>query len=120
MVNEDVCGAEEPKKGKKVDPLKPLVADPNSIPVKSGDGFQQPGTAWRPDKYRDMTYTQFWHLVQQKQIDKVCPGCPPPPGCVSIQTGPLHRAVTWLSDGPGRVGEETLKQTVPSNFGFIF
>ena len=34
-------------------------------------GLAQVGTAWRPDKLKEMTYTQFWHLVQQRQIDKV-------------------------------------------------
>lgn len=27
-----VCSAAEPKKGNKIDPFAPLVADPNSIP----------------------------------------------------------------------------------------
>lgn len=64
-------GAVEPKKGKTVDPLKMVVADPNSIPMKGDPNYSAPGTAWRTDKYREMTYTQFWHLIQQKQIDKV-------------------------------------------------
>lgn len=69
--------AVEPKKGKKVDPLKMLVADPSSIPMKGDPNYSAPGTAWRTDKYREMTYTQFWHLIQQKQIDKVrCPQMP--------------------------------------------
>ncbi len=31
----------------------------------------QVGTAWRPDKLKEMTYTQFWRLIQQRQIDRV-------------------------------------------------
>ena len=70
----------EPKKGKKVDPLKMLVADPRSIPMKGDPDYSAPGTAWRTDKYREMTYTQFWHLIQQKQIDKVRSPDPLMPG----------------------------------------
>ena len=100
--------AAEPKKGNKVDPFAPLVADPNSVPAEEDPQMKevrvlqwqrppagrscslrrqesaryhhdlialvlwaQVGTAWRPDKLKEMTYTQFWHLVQQRQIDKV-------------------------------------------------
>ncbi len=26
---------------------------------------------WRVDRLRDMTYTQFWHLIQERQIARV-------------------------------------------------
>jgi hypothetical protein len=55
------------KKGKKVDPLKSNVADP-----KGWDYGKLPQTAWRFDLMKNMTYTQFWHLVRERKIDKVC------------------------------------------------
>ena len=30
-----------------------------------------PQTAWRTDRMKDMTYTQFWHLVRERRVDKV-------------------------------------------------
>lgn len=30
-----------------------------------------PMSLWRPDKMRDLTYTQFWELVRERQIDSV-------------------------------------------------
>ena len=39
--------------------------------MKGDPDYSAPGTAWRTDTYWEMTYTQFWHLIQQKQIDKV-------------------------------------------------
>ena len=26
-------------------------------------------SAWRPDKLKDMTYTQFWNLVGERQVE---------------------------------------------------
>ncbi len=31
----------------------------------------QPQTAWRVDRMRNMTYTQFWQLVKERRVDKV-------------------------------------------------
>ena len=39
--------------------------------MKGDPDYSAPGTAWRTNKYREMTYTQFCHVIQQKQIDKV-------------------------------------------------
>ena len=31
----------------------------------------QPQTAWRVDRMKNMTYTQFWQLVKERRVDKV-------------------------------------------------
>lgn len=28
-------------------------------------------SAWRVDKLKDMTYTQFWNLIKERQVEKV-------------------------------------------------
>ncbi|KAK9810298.1 hypothetical protein WJX72_008286 [[Myrmecia] bisecta] len=65
----------EQKKGKRWDPNKSVVADPNSIPLPGEPspipGARIAGTAWRVDKLKEMTYTQFWHLIREGRIDKV-------------------------------------------------
>ncbi len=33
----------------------------------------QPQTAWRVDRMKNMTYTQFWQLVKERRVDKVSP-----------------------------------------------
>lgn len=50
----------------------------------------QVGTAWRPDKLKEMTYTQFWQLVQQRQIDKVCSRSPHRPPCMQLPAFNIH------------------------------
>ncbi|BDA40994.1 ATP-dependent zinc metalloprotease FTSH, chloroplastic [Coccomyxa sp. Obi] len=55
------------KKGKKVDVTESLVQDPaawDNVKV-------QPQTAWRVDRMKNMTYTQFWQLVKERRVDKV-------------------------------------------------
>ena len=44
------------------------VMDPTVVPEEKD---LQIGSMWRLDKLKEMTYTQFWHLVQQRQIDRV-------------------------------------------------
>ncbi|KAI7835886.1 hypothetical protein COHA_010231 [Chlorella ohadii] len=61
------------KGGKLVkDPTKSTVPDPTTIPsaeeFAKNDNFGVV-TAWRPDKLREMTYTQFWNLVRERKID---------------------------------------------------
>jgi hypothetical protein len=61
------CAA--PKKlGKKVDVLKSQVADPGAWDAVT----VPPQTAWRTDRMKNMTYTQFWQLVNERRVDKVC------------------------------------------------
>jgi len=62
------------KKGKKVqDPEKSMVDDPSTIPTdpETNEDLAAVRTAWRTDKLRDMTYTQFWLLTREGRIDKV-------------------------------------------------
>ncbi len=68
------ASAVELRKGPKVDLTKSRVLDPKSIPVDSASR-KLPQTMWRVDRLRDMTYTQFWHLIQERQIARVsdCP-----------------------------------------------
>jgi len=55
------------------DVMKSLVRDPNSLPAPDSREQKMVMTAWRPDKLREMTYTQFWQLISERQIDKVSP-----------------------------------------------
>ncbi len=64
------ASAVELRKGPKVDLTKSRVLDPKSIPVDS-TSRKLPQTMWRVDRLRDMTYTQFWHLIQERQIARV-------------------------------------------------
>jgi len=64
------ASAVELRKGPKVDLTKSRVLDPKSIPVDSASR-KLPQTMWRVDRLRDMTYTQFWHLIQERQIARV-------------------------------------------------
>ncbi|PSC74371.1 ATP-dependent zinc metalloprotease chloroplastic [Micractinium conductrix] len=63
------------KGGRKVkDPTSSLVEDISQIP--SAKEFEKAGnygivTAWRPEKLREMTYTQFWNLVRERKVDSV-------------------------------------------------
>ena len=36
-----------------------------------------PMSLWRPDKMRELTYTQFWELVRERQVESVSPACMP-------------------------------------------
>ena len=62
------------RKGRKMDVRKSSVSDPAKwdIPVE-----QAPQTTWRPDLMKRLTYTQFWQLVKERQIDKVWSPLPP-------------------------------------------
>lgn len=61
----------EARKGPKVDLTRSRVPDPASIPAdKSSESLPQ--TMWRIDRLREMTYTQFWQLIQEQQIERVC------------------------------------------------
>lgn len=31
-----------------------------------------PETMWRIDRLKELTYTQFWHLIQERSIERVC------------------------------------------------
>ena len=63
---------EKPSKGGKLvrDPLKSRVPDPTTIPPNSEIEKMALQSAWRPDKLKDMTYTQFWNLVGERQVEK--------------------------------------------------
>ena len=63
------------KKGKRVDVTRSLVHDPNSLPAPESREQKAVCTAWRPDKLREMTYTQFWQLISERQIDRVRARC---------------------------------------------
>ena len=65
-----VCAAPK-KKGKKMDVTKSLVRDPNEVPDAKSPELEVVVTAWRPDKLKDMTYTQFWQLISERQIERV-------------------------------------------------
>lgn len=62
--------AVELRKGPKVDVTKSRVQDPASIPLDSSVR-SLPQTMWRVDRLREMTYTQFWQLIQERQIARV-------------------------------------------------
>lgn len=61
------CAAAPKKKGKKVDVLKSQVTDPGVYDNLAAP----PQTAWRIDRMKNMTYTQFWQLVKERRVDKV-------------------------------------------------
>lgn len=50
-----------------MDPLKSQVPDPGAWDAVK----VAPQTAWRTDRMKNMTYTQFWQLVQERRVDKV-------------------------------------------------
>lgn len=62
-----VCDAAPKKKGKAVDVLKSQVTDPGVYDKLDAP----PQTAWRIDRMKNMTYTQFWQLVKERRVDKV-------------------------------------------------
>mmetsp|Transcript_28408 Transcript_28408/g.50750 ORF Transcript_28408/g.50750 Transcript_28408/m.50750 type:complete len:912 (-) Transcript_28408:144-2879(-) len=61
------------KKGKKVEDLHKSVVDPpENTPIDEKDVLlADVRTAWRTDKLREMTYTQFWILTREGRVDKV-------------------------------------------------
>ena len=73
------CGSRRPglflaaprRKGKKMDVTKSLVRDPNDVPAAKSPELETVVTSWRPDKLKDMTYTQFWQLISERQIERV-------------------------------------------------
>lgn len=54
-----------------MDPTQSVVQDPAAW----DDLKVQPQTAWRVDRMKNMTYTQFWQLVKERRVDKVRPFC---------------------------------------------
>jgi cell division protease FtsH len=60
------------KGGKLVkDPSKSRAPDPTSIPSNKEIEKMALQSAWRPDKLKDMTYTQFWNLVEEGHVESV-------------------------------------------------
>ena len=60
------------KGGKLVrDPFRSRVMDPNSIPSNKEIEKMALQSAWRLDKLKDMTYTQFWNLVSEGHVESV-------------------------------------------------
>lgn len=58
--------------GPKIDLTVSKVLNPRTIPHKGTMGYQElPESLWRPDRLRDMTYTQFWVLISEGRIHKV-------------------------------------------------
>ena len=54
-----------------MDVTKSLVRDPNDVPAAKSPELETVVTSWRPDKLKDMTYTQFWQLISERQIERV-------------------------------------------------
>ena len=52
-----------------------------------------PMSLWRPDKMRDLTYTQFWELVRERQIDSVGLVC-----MTARQSQPTRQAMLFGPD----------------------
>ena len=90
------------KKGKRLDWLKSFVPDPSawdSVKVP-------PQTAWRLDRMKHMTYTQFWQLVKERRVDQASaagrgPHAPLPRCC---STGGFRSCLTPAGFPPGRDG----------------
>jgi cell division protease FtsH len=60
------------KGGKLVkDPSKSRAPDPTAIPSNKEIEKMALQSAWRPDKLKDMTYTQFWNLVEEGRVESV-------------------------------------------------
>lgn len=49
-----------------------VVHDPSIIPDELTQQMSDElGTLWRVEKYKDLTYTQFWNLVSERQVESV-------------------------------------------------
>ncbi|KAL3153794.1 hypothetical protein ABBQ32_013378 [Trebouxia sp. C0010 RCD-2024] len=59
------------RKGPKIDPTISRVPDPDRVPVHATIASGLPQTTWRIDRLKEMTYTQFWHLIQEGSIERV-------------------------------------------------
>ena len=60
------------KGGKLVkDPSRSRAPDPTAIPSNKEIEKMALQSAWRPDKLKDMTYTQFWNLVEEGRVESV-------------------------------------------------
>ena len=60
------------KGGKLVkDPSQSRAPDPTAIPSNKDIEKMALQSAWRPDKLKDMTYTQFWNLVEEGRVESV-------------------------------------------------
>jgi hypothetical protein len=72
-VQKQIKRATQPSKGGKLvrNPLASRVPDPSLVPSNEEIKKMALQSAWRPDKLKDMTYTQFWALVKERQVDTV-------------------------------------------------
>lgn len=60
------------KGGKLVkNPDQSRAPDPTTIPSNKEIEKMALQSAWRPDKLKDMTYTQFWNLVEEGHVESV-------------------------------------------------
>lgn len=60
------------KGGKLVkDHTKSRAANPDLVPKNDDIEMMGLQSAWRPDKLKEMTYTQFWNLVTEGRIERV-------------------------------------------------
>ena len=79
-MTQSLVPAAKPKKGKKMDPMQSLVSNPKDIPWdEKADPDRRKElaqTIWRPDKLGELTYTQFWRLITERKIEKVCSSLP--------------------------------------------
>ena len=83
--SDPLCAAAPKKKGQKVDVLKSAVTDPGVYDTLKETGGA-PQTAWRIDRMKNMTYTQFWQLVKERRVDKVPEQSPHPSEKLQAQT----------------------------------
>lgn len=60
------------KKGKKYDVQSSVVPDPDIVPANDSADAKALMSNWRMDKLKDVTYTQFWALVREGHVSKVC------------------------------------------------
>eukprot|EP00210_Caulerpa_lentillifera_P005084 g4856.t1 len=58
------------KKGRKVDPMKTFVPDPDTFPNDNSPEVKEIMSLWRMDKLKEVTYTQFWQLVRDGYVEK--------------------------------------------------
>ena len=59
------------KKGKKIDVLKSVVPDPDTVPANDSKEAKALMSNWRMDKLKEVSYTQFWVLVREGHVEKV-------------------------------------------------
>lgn len=88
QLSTSIWSAVKEKKGKKADRLESRVPDPAKW--DTADSQTPPvQTLWKPEKMKKLTYTQFWNLVKERKVDRVCHTAPSrPPCCVSCSCCP--------------------------------